>query len=85
MFELIRWSTFLATISLVIFGYTDQLRLIFTHQSTQGLSLAMMFLSFWTWSSYASYGFLQKDRKMFWPNMVGVVVVGLILISFVLY
>ena len=85
MFELIRWSTFSATISLVIFGYTDQLRLIFTNQSTEGLSLAMMLLSFWTWLSYALYGFLQKDRKIFWPNMVGVVVVGLILISFVLY
>ena len=85
MFELIRWSTFLATTSLVIVGYTDQLRLIFIHQDTTGLSLIMMLLSFWSWLSYALYGFFQKDRKIFWPNLLGTVIIGLILLSFLVY
>lgn len=85
MFELVRWSTFLATVLLVVFGYTDQLRLIFIRQDTTGLSLIMMLLSFWSWLSYALYGFFQKDRKIFWPNLLGSVIVGLILLSFIFY
>ena len=85
MFELIRWSTFLATISLVVVGYTDQLRLIFIHQDTSGLSLLMMVLSFWSWLSYTLYGYFQKDRKIFWPNLLGAVILSLILLSFYLY
>ena len=85
MFELVRWSTFLATISLVIVGYTDQLRLIFFRQDTTGLSLMMILLSFWSWLSYALYGYFQKDRKIFWPNLLGTVIIGLILLSFLFY
>jgi len=85
MFEIIRWSTFLATTSLVVVGYTDQLRLIFFHQDTTGLSLIMMLLSFWTWLSYTLYGYFQKDRKIFWPNLLGTAIVGLILLSFFFY
>lgn len=85
MFEFIRWSTFLATISLVVIGYTDQLRLIFLRQDTTGLSLVMMILSFWSWLSYALYGYFRKDRKIFWPNLLGTVIIGLILLSFLLY
>ena len=85
MFEVVRWSTFLATTALVVVGYTDQLRLIFIRQDTAGLSLVMMFLSFWSWLSYALYGYYQKDKKIFWPNMLGVAIIGLILLSFLFY
>lgn len=85
MFELIRWSMFLATVSIVVIGYADQLRLIFVNKSTDGLSLVMILTAFWSWVSYMLYGFLKKDYKMFWPNLFGSFAVGLILLSFLLY
>lgn len=85
MLKFARWSAFLSTMLMVVFGYSDQLRLIFINKSTEGLSFLMILLGFWVWLSYALYGFLKKDRKIFWPNIIGVVVVGLVLLSFLIY
>lgn len=74
-----------STLMLAIFGYSDQLRLVFQQQSTTGLSFWMVLLSFWSWASYALYGYFQQDRKMFWPNMVGVFFISLILVNFLRY
>ena len=76
---------FSSTIFLAVFGYSDQLRLIISHQSIEGLSFWMIFLSFWSWVSYALYGFFQKDHKMLWPNLIGVFFITFILLSFWLY
>lgn len=85
MFEAIRWSTFAATALLAVFGYSDQLRLIFEHKSTAGLSLVMVLISFWSWFSYTLYGWMHGDKKIFWPNLVGTIFISLILISFLVY
>lgn len=85
MLEIARWSAFLSTILMAVFGYSDQLRLILENKSTKGLSLLMILLGFWVWSSYALYGFLRKDYKVFWPNVIGAIIVGAILLSFLIY
>jgi uncharacterized protein with PQ loop repeat len=85
MLEIVRWSTLTATLSMAVFGYSDQLRLILTNKSTEGLSFIMILLGFWAWASYAAYGFLRKDFKIFWPNVIGAVLVGLIALSFFIY
>lgn len=85
MFELIRWSTFLATVTLAIAGYSDQLRLIYMHQSTKGLSFVMVLLAFWSWLSYTFYGLLAHDRKIFWPNLLGTIMISLVMLSFLIY
>lgn len=85
MFEFIRWSTFLATVALAVAGYSDQLRIIYSHQNTAGLSLVMVLLSFWSWASYTLYGLSVKDRKLFWPNLLGTILISAILLSFLIY
>ncbi len=85
MFEIIRWSTLLATVTLAGFGYSDQLRLIFTHKSTAGLSFWMVLLALWSWASYTLYGHFQKDKKIFWPNLLGTILISIILLSFFIY
>ncbi|MDP2669154.1 MAG: SemiSWEET family transporter [bacterium] len=85
MLEFVRWSTFLATLLMAVFGYSDQLRLVIANKSTEGLSFLMILLGFWVWGSYALYGLLRKDYKIFWPNVIGAVFVGAILISFLFY
>ena len=85
MFEIVRWSVLLSTILVAVFGYSDQLRLIIANQSTEGLSFLMIALGFWTWSSYALYGFLQKDYKILLPNIIGAFIIGLIFLSFFIY
>ncbi|OGF60519.1 hypothetical protein A3C05_03400 [Candidatus Giovannonibacteria bacterium RIFCSPHIGHO2_02_FULL_45_40] len=85
MFEIVRWSTFAATAFLAVFGYSDQLRLIFSHKSTVGLSFVMVLISFWSWASYTLYGWFHGDKKIFWPNLVGTIFISLILVSFLIY
>ena len=85
MFELVRWSMSISTILVAVFGYTDQLRLILTNKSTEGLSFLMILLGLWVWLSYALYGFLKKDYKMLWSNVVGIVIIGAIFVSFFVY
>lgn len=85
MFAFIRWSTFLATVALAVAGYSDQLRIVFTQQSTAGLSLIMVLLSFWSWVSYTLYGLFVKDQKLFWPNLLGTILISMILLSFLIY
>lgn len=85
MLEIIRWSTFLATAVLAFVGYLDQLRLIFMNQSTAGLSFIMIMLAFWSWTSYTLYGLVQKDYKIFWPNLIGTIFIALILLSFFIF
>ncbi|MBI2626565.1 MAG: hypothetical protein HYW69_03170 [Candidatus Nealsonbacteria bacterium] len=67
------------------FGYSDQLRLILKNKNTEGLSSAMIWLAFWVWVSYALYGFIKKDQKIFWPNFIGAILVGFILLTFIFY
>lgn len=85
MLEIVRWSTFAATLFMAVFGYSDQLRLIISERSTSGLSFLMILAGFWTWLSYALYGLLKKDYKIFWPNLVGTILVGAILVSFLFF
>lgn len=85
MFEIVRWSMSISTILVAVFGYTDQLRLIFENKSTEGLSFLMILLGLWVWVSYALYGLLTKDYKMFWPNVLGVLVIGALFVSFFVY
>lgn len=85
MFEAVRWSTFAATAVLAVFGYSDQLRLIYENKSTSGLSLVMILLALWSWLSYTFYGWLHGDKKIFWPNLVGTIFISLILVSFLIY
>ncbi|MBI2023059.1 hypothetical protein HYT01_00655 [Candidatus Giovannonibacteria bacterium] len=83
--EIIRWSTSAATVFLAVFGYADQLHLIFLNESTRGLSFVMVMLSFWSWLSYTIYGYLHKDTKLFWSNALGLVLISAILVSFWIY
>jgi len=85
MLEIIRWSTLFSTILMAVLGYSDQLRLILVNKSTEGLSLLMILLGFWNWVNYMLYGFLKKDRKIFWSNLIGSIFIGLILLSFLIY
>lgn len=85
VFEVVRWSMLSSTLMLAVFGYFDQLRLVLERESTAGLSFWMVLLSFWSWTSYALYGYFQKDHKMFWPNMIGVLFVSFILVNFLRY
>ncbi|MBI2450419.1 MAG: hypothetical protein HYV47_02700 [Candidatus Nealsonbacteria bacterium] len=85
MLEIIRWSAFSSTILMAGFGYSDQLRLILQNKTTAGLSLAMVVLSFAVWTSYALYGFLKKDYKIFWSNFIGVIFIAFILLAFLIY
>lgn len=85
MLEIVRWSMSVSTVLVAVFGYSDQLRLILTNKSTEGLSFLMILLGLWVWSSYALYGFLKKDYKMLWPNILGAIVIGAIFISFFVY
>lgn len=85
MLELVRWSTLLATILLAIVGYSDQIRLILANKSTAGLSFWMVLLALWSWASYTLYGHYQKDKKIFWPNLLGTILISVIFLSFFLY
>ena len=83
--QTIRWSTFISTLLMAAFGYSDQLRLIIKNHSTEGLSLVMIALALWTWGSYTIYGWLAKEPKIFWPNLIGTAIVGAIFISFFIF
>ncbi|HLD34741.1 hypothetical protein A3E06_00190 [Candidatus Giovannonibacteria bacterium RIFCSPHIGHO2_12_FULL_44_42] len=85
MFEIIRWSTLLSTALMAGVGYSDQIRLIWTQHSTSGLSFWMVLIAFWSWLSYALYGYYNKDRKMFWPNLAGLITISVILASFFIF
>ena len=85
MFEIVRWSTLSSPILLAVVGYSDQIRLIFVNQSTAGLSFWMILLATWTWASYTLYGHFQKDRKIFWPNLLGTILIGIVLLGFFIF
>ena len=85
MIEIVRWSTFTSTMLMAIFGYSDQLRLIFKSHSTDGLSFVMVLLALFSWTSYMLYGWLVKDKKMFWANLLGTVFILIILLAFIVF
>lgn len=85
MLEIVRWSTFIATILMAIFGYSDQIRLIFNNHSTGGLSFVMVFLAFFSWLSYTLYGWFNGDKKLFWSNLLGLIFISVILASFFIF
>ncbi len=85
MFEIVRWSMFIATLLMAVLGYSDQLRLIFKSHSTDGLSFVMVLLALFSWTNYMLYGWLVKDKKMFWSNLLGAVLILIILISFFVF
>lgn len=85
MLEAVKWSTSFATILVAVFGYSDQLRLIFNSHSTSGLSFLMVLLAFFSWTSYTIYGWLHNDKKIFWSNLLGTVFISVILLSFFVF
>jgi len=85
LLEAVRWSTSVATILVAVFGYSDQIHLIFQRQSTGGLSFVMILLAFFSWASYTLYGWLHKDKKLFWSNLLGTVFISVILLSFFIF
>lgn len=85
MFEIVRWSMFVATLLMAILGYSDQLRLIFKNHSTDGLSFIMVLLALFSWTNYMLYGWLVKDKKMFWSNLLGTVLISIMLLSFFMF
>ncbi|MDO8523513.1 MAG: SemiSWEET family transporter [bacterium] len=85
MLQIVQWSTSVATVLVAIFGYSDQIRLIFDHQSTSGLSFVMVLLAFFSWTSYTLYGWLHGDKKLFWSNLLGTVFISIILVSFFIF
>ncbi|OGF61331.1 hypothetical protein A2662_00555 [Candidatus Giovannonibacteria bacterium RIFCSPHIGHO2_01_FULL_45_33] len=85
LLEVVHWSTSVATIAVAVFGYSDQIKLIFDHKSTGGLSFIMIILAFFSWSSYTLYGWLHKDKKLFWSNLLGTVFISIILASFFIF
>ncbi len=85
MIEAVRWSASAATVFLAVFGYSDQIRLIFEHRSTGGLSFIMILLAFFSWTSYTLYGWLHNDKKIFWANLLGTVFISIILFSFFVF
>jgi len=85
MFEIIRWSTFLSTALMAVVGYSDQIRVIWTQHSTEGLSFWMVLIAFWSWLSYALYGYYKMDHKIFWPNLAGLITISVILASFFIF
>ncbi|MDP2668740.1 MAG: SemiSWEET family transporter [bacterium] len=85
LLEVVHWSTSVATIAVAVFGYSDQIKLIFEHKSTGGLSFVMILLAFFSWASYTLYGWLHKDKKLFWSNLLGTVFISIILASFFIF
>lgn len=85
MLGIVRWSMFVATLLMAVLGYSDQLRLIFKSHSTDGLSFVMVLLALFSWTSYMLYGRLLKDKKMFWSNLLGTVLILIILLSFLIF